>query len=261
MVVFRVLAAGLFLAVFSFQSASALSIDLSRFLVGEAVSARVDLHGIQAKGDRCHLDVTLSAPRLWSDLDAKARARGNLNSSRNRLYWVGPTRFRGIEGGNTVLLTSRARYESWAIVKVFGSEIKNKNFQDTKTVDFLLRPRWDAAGDRLSLDYEIQNVRNFPGEIERVLKRSGVEFGGSANFRVPRDDAMQQLDPRIEVPLAFSPTPNGNGLAVRTVVSLTLPPVEVFLGLTVDTCITLKGLLETIPDKAAALAIGLIARL
>lgn len=243
-------------------TASALSLDISRFLAGEAVSARVDLHDIEARGDRCHLDVTLAAPRLWRDLDARIGTRGNLGSSRNRLYWVGPTRLRGVAKDTTILLTSRARYESWTIVKVFGKKLKNKNFRATKTVDFLLRPSWDAARDRLSLDYEIQGMRNFPGEIEQQLKRHGVEFGGTTAFEVPRDDeTVQALDPRIETPLVFAVAGEGGGLAVRTTVSVTLPPVALFLGVGVDTCAALRGALDILPEKAAALALGLIGRL
>ena len=242
--------------------AQALSIDLRPFLKGEAIDVRLDLAGVTAKDGRCHLDVALVAPGLWSDLDARIAARGNLGSSRNRLFWVGPTRLRGVEGGTDILLTSRARYESWAIFKILGKRIKNKNFQDTKTVDFRLRPVWDGAADRLTLAYEIQNIRNVPGEIESQLRRLGVEFGGETSVEVPRDEArMQALDPRIEAPLAFSAVGDGQGLRVESVVSLTLPEVELFLGVTVDSCTALKGLLETVPEKALALVVTVIARL
>lgn len=243
------------------STAHALSVDITDFFAGEAITAQVDLTEVTAKEGRCHLDVTLTAPRLWSDLDAKVAARGNLNSSRNRLYWVGPTRLRGIEAGNRILLTSRARYESWTIFKVLGKTVKNKNLQDTKTVDFLLQPTWDAQANRLSLAYEIQNIRNVPGEVESQLRRAGVDFGGAAAFDIPQNEAVQALDPRIETPLEFASAANGNGLNVRTTVSMTLPPVELFLGVTVDSCTTLKGTLETVPDRLANFAIALLGRL
>ena len=242
---------------FLFQTeANALSIDIGQLFKRQEFQARVDITEISPDGDRCTLDVIVTAPKLWSDLDAKIKSRGNLNSKRNRLYWLGPTRLRDVDGANTIYLTSRARYESWTYEKWTG--LKFRNFRVSKTVDFYLRPVWDSVENSLSLTYEIENVRNFPGKIEKQLKKLGVDFGGIETFSMPKDQKVQNFDPKIEAPLSFSESNEGNGLSVATKVSLQLPPLELYFGVKLDTCATMKGFIEKDPEKASALVARLI---
>ena len=148
------------------------------------------------KGDRIHTKIIISAPNLTVQLDALGRSKGNLGSSRNRLYWVGPTAFTQVSG-RAVSIQSRARYESWAFVKVFSKTIKNKNFQDTKSIEMTLRPRWVAATKTLDLTYALTNIRNFPDSLERTLRQLGVEFEGQTSLAISDDDVFQNLDPHI----------------------------------------------------------------
>ena len=181
------------------------------------------------EGDRISASVTISAPDLFRDLDALGRGRGNMGSFEHRLYWVGPTSLSGIEDGRVVRLASRARYENWIRIKVLFDEIKNKNFQDTKGKDLTVEPDWLPGEKLLRLEYRLDNIRNFPGELERILQDLGVRFGGETELRITDDAAFAALDPEIHSWTARAIN-NNAGLAFDVDLSVDAAAAALYLG-------------------------------
>ena len=147
--------------------------SLQSLFSGSGVTGTLSLQNVEQVEERCALTLIATLPSLFAELDQIGRSKGNMGSSRNRLYWVGPTRLRGVGQPGTILLTSRARYESWTYIDIGIDKIKTRNFRDTKTVDLSLGVNWKNQTDTLSLNYEIQNIRTFPGSIESGLRSLG----------------------------------------------------------------------------------------
>ncbi len=191
---------------------------ISAFAPGSPVQGTLSLTEAEFRDGRCHLSGIVRAPALWSDLDALARARGNMGSNEARLYWVGPTHARDVAADGSTLLSTRVRFESWAHIKVLFDTVKTKLFQDTKTVEFRVTPRWDGNANRLTLDYALVNIRNFPGEFERLAADLGAQFAGRHTVDLPDTPQTRALDPRIDSGPDFSA--HGNGLQVVMTVSV-----------------------------------------
>lgn len=232
------------------QSASILLQDLFGDI---GVSGTLAIDSIAPEGDRCTISVIVSAPALFSELDRLGQSQGNIGSSRNRLYWVGPTRLRGVQGPSTILLTSRARYESWTYIEVLFDTIKTKNFQDTKNIDLRLSVEWNGDINTLLLSYEIQNIRNFPGSLEAALRSLGVRFGGSSTLPLPETSAAEQLQPEITEGPLFEATSDGNGLTVSAIVAVKLPRYVL-----IDSCVALSSALATEPATLSNFIVNVI---
>ena len=217
------------------------------------LSGTVAVESISPKGDRCAISVIVVVPALLSEMDELGRSQGNMGSSRNRLYWVGPTRLRGVEGPNTILLSSRARYESWTYLELVFDTIKNKNFQDTKTVDLRLFADWNRAAKKLKLSYEVQNIHNFPGSLEAALRGLGLQFGGSSTFDLPDTSSTERLEPEITEGPTFEATSDGKGLTISAVVTANLPR-----NLLVDSCVALRSALAAEPEKLSEFAMNIV---
>lgn len=217
------------------------------------LSGTLAVESILPKGDRCAISVNVVAPALLSEIDRLGRSQGNMGSSRNRLYWVGPTRLRGVRGPNTILLTSRARYESWTYIELVFDTIKNENFQDTKTVDLRLSVDWNSAAKTLKLSYEIQNIRNFPGSLEAALRGLGLQLGGLSTFDLPDTSSTERLEPEITEGPTFEATSDGKGLTIAAVVTANLPR-----NLLVDSCVALRSALAAEPEKLSDFAVNIV---
>lgn len=224
-------------------------IQLEDLFPDSEVSGTLEIVSIEPTGDRCEISVVIDAPALFSELDDLGRSKGNMGSSRNRLYWVGPTSLRRAVPPGTILLTSRARYESHTYV--FGGNFKN--FQDTKTIDLRLSTDWNGNSNTLSLTYQIQNIRNFPGAVESALRNLGVNFGGSSALAVPQTRTISQLNPKITEGPVLAATEDGKGLSISAIVTADLPS-----NAFVDSCTALKSVLAADPDRLSDFALSVI---
>lgn len=237
-------------------AADTISIPFDRILDQPDITGTFLVSDITPQGDgRCALSVTARVPSLFDQLDAMGRARENMGGNTHRLYWVGPTNLTSANG-NTITMSSRARYELWGEIDVLFDTIKTKILQDTKTVDLLLVVDWDAAANALSLRYDITNIRNFPGEVEGWLRTLGVDFGGQERLTVPQNDTLAELAPEIIAGPAFAAYQRG--LDIRVDATLVLPNRDLVWGLSVDSCITLQSLVQNDAQKATDLVLWLI---
>ena len=103
---------------------------------------------------------------LSSVLDAHLAQKGNLLGSRcsQRLYWAGGTSVRAAE--SALYLTSRIRYEQWICTSLF----KTRLLRDTKTLDWKISVGPGPIDD-LRIITQIENLRNFPNDLETSLRR------------------------------------------------------------------------------------------
>lgn len=225
-----------------------------RDLFGDlGVTGDLVIDSIAPDGDRCAISVTIAAPALLSEIDRLGRAQGNVGSSRNRLYWVGPTRLREVQSPGYIFLSSRARYESWTYVDLGFDTVKTKNFQDTKGIDLRLSVVWNNETDTLALSYEIQNIRNFPGALETALRRIGLRFGGSSTLDLPKTTEMERLDPEITAGPTFQPSTDGKGLTINAIVTANLPKIRL-----IDSCVALRSILAAEPERLSSFIVSLI---
>ena len=157
--------------------------------------------------DTLELKLTAVAPRLFEELDAKGQGRGNLGSCELRLYWVGPTRVRAAQALR-VDVTSRARLEGWSCF--LG---KTRLLRDTKTLDFAITASWAAQPTAIDLNVDLTDIRNFPDELEGVLRDLGVSMSDTTDLPLGKPEDLAALKPRIAA-LAFSAEPGGVGLTL-----------------------------------------------
>lgn len=194
----RYLVFGLMLSCFaSLAGAQGFSRDIRAIDPASPISGTIALGDVAQNGDRLRLELAGRFPALLDELDTQMRARGNLGDECGvRLFWTGPTRFR--QGGETLRLTGRARFELWGCVKIFGSTTKTRMLESTHDLELSLQPVWDADERKLWLDVRLDNIREFPGEGEQILRRAGVKFSKRVDVPLGDQDRLRQLDPQLE---------------------------------------------------------------
>lgn len=168
-------------------------------------------------GQDYRVTLTVHSDTLFADLDQIGRAQGNIGSNTSRLYWVGPTRGSHV-AGRTTFVTTRARFEHWAIIKLLFDTVKTKTIQETKTVTISVVPTWSPPRT-LSLAYRIENIANFPDDLERRLQHLGVSFGGRTTVTIADEALFEALNIRVHdiKPRLIA---DGRGLALNIDVSL-----------------------------------------
>lgn len=194
------------------------SVDIRRIDPDFPVDATLFVEKYDADRSRTTAAFRIEAPNFFAQADAIGRAKGNMGSSRNRLYWVGPTRFTGTDGGWGFTARSRARYESWTYVELIFDTLKTKNFQDTKTVDLAISPTYQPTTGVITIEYKLLNIRNFPGELEQILRWLGVEFSNSTTIKMHDLKLARDVSLRLEGLRMSSPN-GGAGLTAHIVVS------------------------------------------
>ena len=172
------------------QFAHAQAIPLSLVVPNTFVEGTIEvLEPPMIDGTRLVIQAWIEAPSLFASLDALTVGRGNLGSCTRRLYWVGPTRLSRSPTDGVLAVTSRARYELW----ICESWLTTLLSRDTKTIDMLAWPSWNAEDRSLALTYRIDNIRNFPNDLENLLQRLGVEFSGRNRVYVSNSADFEQL--------------------------------------------------------------------
>ena len=193
------------------------SLDIRAINPDSPISGTIEIVDTEALDERVRLTLAITAPRFFDELDAIARARGNLGSFEHRLFWVGPTRTKSASGSR-VMVQTRARYENWIKVKLLGQEIINKNLQDTRSFDVAVTPAWIAEANRLDLTVELLNIHDFPGSLESVLADLVGGFIRTTTVYVADPDDFARLDPVFE-PIIAEELPDKRGL--RTTLAFT----------------------------------------
>lgn len=166
--------------------------DLREISPDSPVKGSLVIQGLRPEGDRLDVDLEAQLPSLFDEIDNTMRARGNLGDCGARLYWRGPTRMRS--GGAELKVRTRIAAEVW-ICSDFLETILAKSTHDA---DLILSHDWDDRAKKLHVDIRIDNIRDFPDEVEGVLRDYGVPF--SRRFEVPIGDrdSLARLDPSLE---------------------------------------------------------------
>lgn len=186
--------------------------DLRSFDPGSPITGQIRLDEATRQDDRLRLAISGHFPNVLDELDQQMRQRGNMGEECGvRVFWTGPTRLRS--GGEALFLTGRARFELWACARIFGETIKTKALQSTHDLDISLRPVWDPSTRDLWLDVRLDNIRDFPGEAEQILRRAGVRFSRRVAVPLGAPDRLQVLAPVLER-LWFDPS-GDRGAALR----------------------------------------------
>ncbi|WP_323767075.1 hypothetical protein [Antarctobacter sp.] len=166
--------------------------DLRALSPQSPVKGTLVLQALRSVDDRLELDLDVRMPALFDEIDSQMRGRGNLGDCGARLYWRGPTQMRS--GGDTLRLRTRIEGELW----VCSSLLKTVLGESTHDADLSLRPVWDSTSRRLSVQIEIDNIRDFPDDLERVLKDNGVPFSRRLNVPLGEGDMLKRLAPSLE---------------------------------------------------------------
>ena len=181
-------------------TAAAQVVDLASVAPGSPFSGSLGIEATAPDGARATWEVTLDLPHLLDEIDAQGAARGNFGSEQDRLFWVGPTQPARVEAAGVVVLTTRARYESW----VTGL-IKTRLFEITRDVEIRLSPVWDDDATALRLDVEVIGIRDFPNDVEDLLHALGVSFGTLIPLFAVEDEVLRDAGVRI-VPMEAEAT-------------------------------------------------------
>lgn len=184
------------------------TVPLSKIAPDAPVTGQVRLLSIAPEGPRVRLRLAADLPNLIPELDTLGRSFGNMGSSTKRVTWIGPSRLTAING-NTLHIRSKARLTIY--LKVLGKY--QKIGRDTKRVDIRLTPDWDANAKAGVLNWEIANIRNLPGTLEKLLKRMGVDFGGRLVLPISRAGELAALNPQLEN-LALQGLNGANGASI-----------------------------------------------
>jgi len=174
---------------------SQISFTLEQSLPQTGLVGRITLLETTVTDESTAVRIAVDIPALATFLDAQGQARGNLGSSRKRLYWVGPSRITGVRDGGCLTVQTRVRLELYVDFDPFGNSLTYTG-RDTKTVDLGLCTIWSDAEGRLEIAVEVLNIRNFPGEVEQWLRRAGIDFSAR----------MGVIDLSPEQVAAFTPT-------------------------------------------------------
>jgi len=226
---------------------AALTLPLSRLGVPAPYEGTLAITRLRAVSEnRIRLDAIVSLPRAMAILDAEGRARGNLGSWNDRLYWIGPTSTVDQRAGDVLHLRTRLRYERWERGTLLGQRFEERILQDTRGVTLAVRPRWNPQAQTLSLRYDVAAVDGLPSEGLRLLRDLGVQLEGASTLPVANAPLLQALALRVER-AAIRPTRDGGGLAVDLMVSADRSAALGQLGLAGDLSGPLgRGLTQTL---------------
>ena len=140
------------------------------------------------------ISLTVNFSDFTKNLDQILASKGNFGSFHTRIYWNGNTSVRNT--GKSLGLSSRLRYEKWWSKKVLGKRIKGRIFRDTKTVYWRLFIN-PASKDKIKIDARVENIRNFPNDLERFLtKRIPQEITVPIPVRCGNCDCSRITDSR-----------------------------------------------------------------
>lgn len=199
----------------SFSHAEAFGQELSRNLLDinprAGISGTLQITDVTLTNGRIEVAAVVEAPQLLAEIDSKLSGRGNMGSSRKRLFWAGPSKFSDIKRSCDMTISSRARYEIWAYV--FGGNTRLA--RDTKSLSFSLRPHWNSNHKDLTLNARLDNIRNFPNWAENLFKiRDTTKTIGLSLNEIP---GLETLNPTVN---GVSCTALGNqGLRARITAS------------------------------------------
>lgn len=194
------------------------SVDIRRVDPDSPINGFIHIMSFDMRGSRMVAEFRVEAPRFFSEADQFARAEGNFGSSRNRLFWAGPTHFIGGSNDGSFWVRSRVRYESWTYLETPFKTIKNKNFRDTKTVEIQIFPVYHENFEWVGLEWEIKNIRNFPGKIEQWLRSFGVAFDGRTITYIEDPELARRIDFSLDS-FRFDGMNQGDGLSFEAVLS------------------------------------------
>ncbi|MEM7711646.1 MAG: hypothetical protein AAF264_13060 [Pseudomonadota bacterium] len=172
--------------------------------------------GSDATADRCAVAVEVTVPDLWSQFDRLGRAQGNVGSESDRLYWVGPTQLRVINGYD-IRLQSRTLTESWAAVE----DAEAPETRDTSTVNLTVSPSWDGSSQTLALDYDMDGAAEVPKAIEDVMAGFGAHLNQSIQL-APSEESADGYGARFEKGPSFSHGSRSKGLVISFTASADL---------------------------------------
>lgn len=108
-------------------------------------------------------------------LDRILTSRGNFGSCPKRIFWAGNTSIR--DAGESLALSSRARYEQWICSSTLG--FKTKLFRSTFTVHWRLFIR-PGEIENIRIEARLENIDDFSDSLEELL---GLRI--KENIRIP----------------------------------------------------------------------------
>lgn len=155
-------------------------------------------------GDRTTVSLPVVITNIGAELDRRLIAKGRGGSCSSRLYWVGPTQITG-QTAQTLHVSTRARYEQYACGVRRGLFVgPKKDFyigRDTKRFD--ANVRFIVTGDEIAVRGELTNIRNFPNDLEKILRKwFNVDFAKVIKVvdrnRLAQNPILEGVEPRID---------------------------------------------------------------
>jgi len=168
------------------------------------ICANLSLSSPANTQDRTTVVLPIVISNIGAELDRRLIAKGRSGSCSSRLYWVGPTRITG-QTGQTLHFTSRARYEQYACgvrrYGIFGPREDVRIFRDTKRLD--ANVGFVITDSEIAVRGELTNIRNFPNDLENILRNLfNIDFAKVIKI-VDRDTLAQNpilngIEPQID---------------------------------------------------------------
>lgn len=149
-----------------------MSFAISDYAPDAPVAGQVEIGNFAFTDDRMSFPLTVALPDLWAQLDALARARGNLTGQKLEFHWLGPTEIKSIEDG-AVTLASRGRLMTDMTVSAFGFS-RTETLRATSGFDMRLTPLWDRESKTLKLGTELLDIHDLPDWAKEAIAGVGV---------------------------------------------------------------------------------------